>query len=96
MDKIWSEMNKEMQVLITKKATLKDGMKKLLVLRKNLFEQIMQIVTTFPEEVFWQMPYARAEGYHDNITTGNEPAGDHPKYLGWVALERVLNQKPSV
>ena len=22
--------------------------------------------------------------------------GDHPKYLGWVALERVLNQKPSV
>ena len=22
--------------------------------------------------------------------------GDHPKYLGWVALERVLNQKQSV
>ena len=22
--------------------------------------------------------------------------GNHPKYLGWVALERVLNQKPSV
>ena len=22
--------------------------------------------------------------------------GDHPKYLGWVALERVLNQKPRV
>ena len=22
--------------------------------------------------------------------------GDHPKYLGWVALERVLNQKPSL
>ena len=21
---------------------------------------------------------------------------DHPKYLGWVALERVLNQKPRV
>ena len=21
--------------------------------------------------------------------------GDHPKYLGWVPLERVLNQKPS-
>ena len=20
--------------------------------------------------------------------------GDHPKYLGWVALERVLDQKP--
>ena len=22
--------------------------------------------------------------------------GDHPEYLGWVALERVLNQKPRV
>ena len=22
--------------------------------------------------------------------------GDHPEYLGWVALERILNQKPSV
>ena len=22
--------------------------------------------------------------------------GDHPKYLGWVALERVVNQKPGV
>ena len=22
--------------------------------------------------------------------------GDHPEYLGWVALQRVLNQKPSV
>ena len=22
--------------------------------------------------------------------------GDHPKYLGWVALERLLNQKPRV
>ena len=22
--------------------------------------------------------------------------GDHPEYLGWVALERVLNQKPGV
>jgi hypothetical protein len=22
--------------------------------------------------------------------------GDHPEYLGWVALERVLNEKPRV
>ena len=22
--------------------------------------------------------------------------GDHPEYLGWVALERVLDQKPSL
>ncbi len=64
MDKNWSEMNKEMQALIAKKATFKDGIEKLLALRKSLFEQITQIVTTFPEEAFWQMPFAGAEGYH--------------------------------
>lgn len=64
MDKNWSEMNKEMQVLIAKKATFKDGIEKLLKLRTSLFEQITQIVTTFPEEAFYQMPFAGAEGYH--------------------------------
>ena len=64
MDKHWSEMNKEMQNLIAKKATFKDGIGKLLELRKSLFEQITQIVTTFPEEAFWQRPFADAEGYH--------------------------------
>ncbi len=64
MDKNWSEMNKEMQMLIAKKPTFRDGIEALLALRKSLFEQITQIVTTFPEEAFWQMPYAGAEGYH--------------------------------
>ena len=64
MDKHWSEMNKEMQALIAKKDTFKGGIGKLLELRKSLFEQITQIVTTFPEEAFWQMPFAGAEGYH--------------------------------
>ena len=64
MDKNWSEMNKEMQTLIAKKATFKDGIEKLLALRKNLFEQITQIVSTFPEESFYRMPFAGAKGYH--------------------------------
>lgn len=64
MNKNWSEMNREMQALIAKKATFKNGVEKLLELRKSLFEQIAQIVTTFPEEAFWQMPFAGAEGYH--------------------------------
>ena len=33
-------------------------------MRQSLFEQITQIVTAFPEEAFWQMPFAGAEGYH--------------------------------
>ena len=64
MDRNWSEMNKAMQALIAKKATFGDGMKKLLALRKSLFEQLTQIVNTFPGEAFYQMPFAGAEGYH--------------------------------
>ncbi len=64
MDKNWSEMNKEMQALIAKKATFMEGIEKLLALRESLFEQVTQIVTTFPEEAFCRMPFAGAEGYH--------------------------------
>ena len=64
MDKNWSEMNKEMQALLSKKSTFGEGIEKLLALRKSLFEQITQIVGNFPEEAFYQMPFAGAEGYH--------------------------------
>ncbi len=64
MEKNWSERNKEMQALIAQKATFREGISKLLELRKSLFEQISQIVSTFPEEAFYQMPFAGAEGYH--------------------------------
>ena len=64
MDKNWSEMNKEMQALLSKEATFPEGIKKLFALRKSLFEQITQIVATFPAEAFYQMPFAGAEGYH--------------------------------
>ena len=64
MDRNWSEMNKEMQAFLSKKATFREGIEKLLELRKSLFEQITQIVDTFPEEAFYQMPFAGVEGYH--------------------------------
>ncbi len=64
MDQIWSEMNKEMQTLLSKKAMFSEGIEKLLTLRKNVFEQITQIVMTYPDEAFYQMPFAGAEGYH--------------------------------
>ncbi len=64
MDKNWSEMNKEMQALLSKEATYRDGVGKLLELRENLFKQITQIVYTFPKEAFYQMPFAGAAGYH--------------------------------
>ena len=64
MDKNWSEMNKAMQALLSKRATFNDGIETLLALRESLFEQVTQIVTTFPAEAFDQMPFAGADGYH--------------------------------
>ena len=64
MDKNWSDMNKKMQTLLSKEGTFKEGIDLLIELRNSLFWQITQIVTTYPEEAFDQMPFAGAEGYH--------------------------------
>ena len=64
MDKDWSDKNKEFQKLISKEATFKDGIIVLLELRDSLFEQITQIVNSYPKDAFWKMPFAKAEGYH--------------------------------
>ena len=64
MDKDWSEKNKEMQKLLSKEATFKEGIDRLLELRASMFEQITQIINGYPEEAFYQIPYKNAEGYH--------------------------------
>ena len=64
MDKEWSEKNKRMQALISKEATFAEGIKLLLALRADLFEQITSIVKTFPPEAFYQMPFGAGEGNH--------------------------------
>ena len=43
MDKDWSEKNKKMQELIAKEATFAKGIKLLIELRAELFEQITSI-----------------------------------------------------
>lgn len=64
MDKEWSEKNKRMQALLNKKETFKEAVELLIELRNDVFSQITQIVNTFPEEAFYQMPFANADGYH--------------------------------
>ena len=64
MNKEWSEMNAEMQELIKKESTFKDGISKLIELRNSLFEQITQIVNSYPEKAFSEMPFTGADGYH--------------------------------
>ncbi len=67
MDKNWSEMNKEIRVLLSKEATLNQAIEKLTAFRADMFEQIRRIVMSYPEEAFWQMPFAGADGYHSKI-----------------------------
>ena len=64
MNKEWSEKNKKMQSLIGKAATFRKGIDILIELREDLFQQITSIVNTYPLEAFYQMPFAKAEGYH--------------------------------
>jgi hypothetical protein len=64
MNKEWSDKNKKMQSLIGKKESFDEGIAVLLELREALFDQITSIVNTYPGEVFYQMPFAGAKGYH--------------------------------
>ena len=64
MDKRWSEMNREVQALLSKEATFGEAIDKLLAFRADMFEQVRQIVMSYPEEAFSLMPFACADGYH--------------------------------
>jgi len=64
MDKEWSEKNKRIQTLLGKETTFKEGINLLIEFRKEMFEQISQIVNGYPVEAFYRMPFAKAKGYH--------------------------------
>jgi len=64
MNKVWSELNKTMQVQIKKKDTYEAGIITLFDLRN----QLMETLTSFNEELtrkdFDAIPYINADGYH--------------------------------
>ncbi|MBB2183257.1 DUF3795 domain-containing protein [Lachnospiraceae bacterium MD1] len=64
MNKEWSEKIKRIQVLLDKETTYKDAIELLIEFRKEMFEQISQIVNGYPAKAFYQMPFANTEGYH--------------------------------
>ena len=64
MNKDWSDKNKKMQALIGKESTFAEGIDLLIELRNDLLTQISYIVNGYPEEAFYQMPFAGADGYH--------------------------------
>ena len=64
MDKDWAEKNKELQKLLSKETSFPAAVDALIAFREEMFEQVTQIVNTFPGEAFSRMPFAGAEGYH--------------------------------
>ena len=64
MNTEWSEKNKKMQALIGKEAGFRQGIDLLIELRNDVFAQITSIVSTYPPEAFYRMPFAGAKGYH--------------------------------
>lgn len=64
MNKEWSEKNAQIQILLGKETTYKDGIELLIEFRKEMFEQISQIVNGYPVKAFYQMPFVNVKGYH--------------------------------
>ena len=64
MDRNWSDKNKEIQVLLSKEASFREAVDKLVAFREEMFLQITQIVEGYPAKAFYQMPFAGANGYH--------------------------------
>ena len=64
MNKEWSQLNKQMQELLKKPATFKDGISALMQLRGELFAQAVRYRAELSEAEFSAMPFPSADGYH--------------------------------
>lgn len=64
MNKVWSDKNKKIQVLL-KKATFADGIKELIELRNILMEEMLSYRKVLLTEDYCKMPYMNANGYHN-------------------------------
>ena len=65
MNKEWSELNKTMQQQIKKEGTFSQGIDTLLVLRKILMRQMLELRDILSTDAFSAMPYMNAKGYHN-------------------------------
>ncbi len=64
MNKIWSELNKSMQMQIKKKDTYEAGIDTLLDLRNQLMETLISFDEELSRKDFDAIPFMNADGYH--------------------------------
>lgn len=64
MNKKWTEINKEMQLLLRKKDAFSDGIEVCLKLRNTLSDAVQELCGRLSDEQYSLMPYPNAKGYH--------------------------------
>jgi len=64
MNQQWSDKNKKIQTLLNREDTFREAIDLLLELRLDIFNQITSIMNGYPDEAFYQMPFANSDGYH--------------------------------
>ncbi len=64
MNKMWSELNKIMQLQLKKKETFSIGIDTLLTLRKELMGEIIRLKDVLSKDEFSVIPFINEDGYH--------------------------------
>ena len=63
MNKEWSELNKEVKILLNKKTSFKDGINKLIALRSLLFNEWKKAMSDLSIEDYSKQPFINKVGY---------------------------------
>jgi len=63
MNNDWSNINKQFQLEISKEKTFEDGIKTLLTLREELFNELLNIKNTIPLNYYSMQPLIKSKGY---------------------------------
>lgn len=63
MNKEWSELNKEVKILLNKKSSFKDGINKLIALRSLLFNEWKKAMSDLSIEDYSNQPFVNRDGY---------------------------------
>lgn len=64
MNKEWSEMNHNMQNLLKRKDSFKEGINQLMILRNQLMYELDQLLVELNPDDFCAMPFIHSKGYH--------------------------------